>query len=122
MDKALEDIAKKHLGIATLETRGLDRLDFHDVSVWGVKSALKEAYQKGNDDLIESCDITLQLSFPLLLELFAAVTVVKLLIIDESNSLTMNDKRSKNLDELYSYVSSFFEDEDYRKYIESTKE
>ena len=40
-------IAHKHLGIETLETRNSDRLDFHDVSVWGVRSALEAAFKAG---------------------------------------------------------------------------
>ena len=47
IDTILTLIAQKHLGIETLETRRSDRLDFHDVSVWGVKSALVAAYQAG---------------------------------------------------------------------------
>jgi hypothetical protein len=43
----LERIALDHLFIETLETRHSDRLDFHDVSVWGVKSALMAAYEAG---------------------------------------------------------------------------
>lgn len=43
----LTDIAAKHLGIETLEERHSDSLDFHDVSVWGIESALLEAYQAG---------------------------------------------------------------------------
>ena len=50
-DKALENllqqIALDHLFIETLETRNSDRLDFHEVSVWGVKSALMSAYEAG---------------------------------------------------------------------------
>ena len=50
-DKALEtlfqQIALDHLFIETLETRNSDRLDFHEVSVWGVKEALIAAYQAG---------------------------------------------------------------------------
>ena len=50
-DKALEtliqQIALDHLFIETLETRNSDRLDFHEVSVWAVKSALMAAYQAG---------------------------------------------------------------------------
>ena len=50
-DKALENllqqIALDHLFIDNLETRNSDRLDFHDVSVWGVKSALIAAYEAG---------------------------------------------------------------------------
>ena len=47
LDKLLAQIAREHLFIETLETRNHDRLDFHDVSVWGVKSALMAAYQAG---------------------------------------------------------------------------
>ena len=40
-------IAQQHLGIETLEKRNRDSLDFHDVSVWGVKAALEAAYAAG---------------------------------------------------------------------------
>jgi hypothetical protein len=50
-DKALEtllqQIALDHLFIETLETRNSDRMDFHEVSVWAVKSALMAAYEAG---------------------------------------------------------------------------
>lgn len=50
-DKALENllqqIALDHLFIDNLETRNSDRLDFHEVSVWGVKSSLIAAYDAG---------------------------------------------------------------------------
>ena len=42
-----ESIALDHLFIETLVTRHSDRLDFHDVSVWGVKSALQAAFDAG---------------------------------------------------------------------------
>lgn len=45
--KQLEEIAKEQLFIETLETRMSDSLDFHDVSVWGVKEALKLAFELG---------------------------------------------------------------------------
>ena len=45
--KKLEEIAKDQLFIETLETRMSDGLDFHDVSVWGVKEALKLAFELG---------------------------------------------------------------------------
>lgn len=41
------DIARRHLQIDTLETRKSDSLDFHDCSVWGIKSALQEAFEAG---------------------------------------------------------------------------
>jgi hypothetical protein len=47
LNKLLEQIALKHLFIETLETQHSDRLDFHDVSVWAVKSALEAAYAAG---------------------------------------------------------------------------
>ena len=47
LDQQLQQIALDHLFIETLETRHSDRMDFHEVSVWGVKSALMAAYQAG---------------------------------------------------------------------------
>ena len=47
LDNLLARIALDHLFIETLATRNSDSLDFHDVSVWGVKSALMAAYQAG---------------------------------------------------------------------------
>ena len=35
LNQLLEQIAQQHLFIDTLETQSSDRLDFHDVSVWG---------------------------------------------------------------------------------------
>lgn len=47
LEKQLEKIAEEQLFIDTLETRMSDRLDFHDVSVWGVKEALRLAFELG---------------------------------------------------------------------------
>jgi hypothetical protein len=47
LNKLLKQIAKEHLFIETLEAQHSDRLDFHDVSVWAVKSALEAAYAAG---------------------------------------------------------------------------
>ena len=47
LNKLLAQIAKEHFFIETLETQHSDRLDFHDVSVWAVKSALEAAYAAG---------------------------------------------------------------------------
>lgn len=33
--------------LTTLETRNRDELDFHEVSVWGIKAALLSAYELG---------------------------------------------------------------------------
>lgn len=45
--QTLEQIAKKTLGLETLETRNSDRLDFHDLNVASIKAALLAAYQAG---------------------------------------------------------------------------
>ena len=47
LDQQLQQIALDHLFIETLETRHSDRMDFHEASVWGVKSALMAAYEAG---------------------------------------------------------------------------
>lgn len=44
---ALEAIAADHFGVETLETRKSDRLDFHDVAVWSIQSALEAAFEAG---------------------------------------------------------------------------
>ena len=49
LNQLLEQIAKQPLFIDTLETQSSARLDFHDVSVWGVKAALQAAYEAGLD-------------------------------------------------------------------------
>lgn len=45
--KILEKIAQEVLYVETLETRRSDSLDFYDVSVWGLKEALRLAYEEG---------------------------------------------------------------------------
>ncbi len=46
-DQTLTEIATKILGLETLDTRNGDRLDFHELSVWGIKAALEAAYAAG---------------------------------------------------------------------------
>lgn len=47
-EELLLKIAKKHFfEFETFETRKNDSLDFHEVSVWGLKAALEEAYEAG---------------------------------------------------------------------------
>ena len=46
-DQLLQRIAAEHLFIETLETRNSDRLDFYDVSVWGIRQALIAAFEAG---------------------------------------------------------------------------
>ena len=43
----LAEIALEHLDIETLETRKSDELDFHEVSVWAIQAALREALMAG---------------------------------------------------------------------------
>ena len=47
IDQLFNRIANEHLYIETLETQHRDRLDFHEVAVWGVKCALAAAYAAG---------------------------------------------------------------------------
>ena len=49
-EEQLTDWAYRHLGIETLRERRSDSLDFHTVSVWGVRAALLEAYRQGFTD------------------------------------------------------------------------
>jgi hypothetical protein len=47
-DILLEKIAQKHFyGVETLETQNSDSLDFHDVAVWSIRSALEDAFKAG---------------------------------------------------------------------------
>lgn len=46
-DQLLQQIALDHLFVETLSTRNSDRLDFHEVSVWGIKTALLAAFEAG---------------------------------------------------------------------------
>jgi uncharacterized membrane protein len=46
-DEAIEAIARNILEIETLAARNRDALDFHEVSVWGLKDALLAAYELG---------------------------------------------------------------------------
>ena len=47
MDRIVEEIAREHLDLETLETRNRDCLDFHEVAVWEIKRALAAAYEAG---------------------------------------------------------------------------
>ena len=47
MRQLLTDIAKRELGIPTLEMRGSDSLDFHDIGVGSLAEALALAYKAG---------------------------------------------------------------------------
>jgi hypothetical protein len=47
LERLLNQIAAEHLHIDTLATRNRDHLDFHEVSVWGLKEALQAAFTAG---------------------------------------------------------------------------
>jgi hypothetical protein len=49
MHKILTDIALKELKIPTLEPRGRDHLDFHEVGVMSLSEALTAAYKAGQN-------------------------------------------------------------------------
>jgi hypothetical protein len=53
---AFNQIALDYLFVETLETRHSDRLDFHEVSVWGIKSALQAAFDAGRQAASNSND------------------------------------------------------------------
>ncbi len=50
LESLFAKIAQEHLDIDTLETRGRDRLDFHDLHVAGIVKALQAAYDAGFRD------------------------------------------------------------------------
>jgi hypothetical protein len=54
LDQLLTDIASDHLGISTLKPRNSDSLDFHEVAVWQIKTALETAYRAGEVALKDS--------------------------------------------------------------------
>ena len=43
----VKKVAALYLGIETLEARGRDCVDFHDLSVTSIRRALEEAYEAG---------------------------------------------------------------------------
>lgn len=40
-------------GIETIKTRNSDSLDFHDVAIWSIRSAIVEAYNTGYTQAIQ---------------------------------------------------------------------
>jgi len=43
----IAEIAQRQLGLATLETRNRDSLDFHEHAVWSIEAALTDAFIAG---------------------------------------------------------------------------
>lgn len=57
--ESLAIIARKTLGVHTLETRRSDSLDFYDLAVWSISSALEAAYEAGKEDAeLEAASLT----------------------------------------------------------------
>ncbi len=52
LDQILEHIAQTKLQIETLREQKSDSLDFHEISVWGLKRALQAAYEAGRNDSV----------------------------------------------------------------------
>lgn len=48
-EKLFEKVAKEELFIETLKTQNSDSLDFHEVSVWGIKAAFERIYEAGKN-------------------------------------------------------------------------
>lgn len=46
----LTDIARRYLGVPTLETRNSDVQDFHDLAVWNIQAALAVAFDAGYNE------------------------------------------------------------------------
>ena len=53
-DALLMEIAERHFFLETLETRNSDQLDFHDVAVWAIRSALEAAFEAGRQSELAS--------------------------------------------------------------------
>jgi len=47
MNATIENIAREILDLETLETRNMDGLDFHELSVLEIRKALEAAYNAG---------------------------------------------------------------------------
>jgi hypothetical protein len=52
LNKLITQIAQQHLPIETLETRHSDGLDFHDIAIWQIESALRAAFEAGRHDAL----------------------------------------------------------------------
>ncbi len=56
----LADIARKYIGVETLEIRNRDCLDFYNVGVPGITAALDAAYHAGRESLLEAAESLLE--------------------------------------------------------------
>lgn len=84
MNHFCEKIAIEVLCLDGLETRGLDRLDFAEHSVWQIKEALAEAFRTGECLAAEAAQAEIA-------ELKAKIAVLKKQAV--SDSWTINPER-----------------------------
>ncbi|MCF8152477.1 MAG: hypothetical protein K9J80_17255 [Sulfuritalea sp.] len=54
LTQLMTQIAQQHLRLETLETRHSDGLDFHDIAVWQIESALRAAFEAGREEGLKS--------------------------------------------------------------------
>ena len=54
LNQLMTQIAQQHLRLETLETRHSDSLDFHDIAVWQIESALRAAFEVGRQDALNN--------------------------------------------------------------------
>ena len=54
LNQLMTQIAQQHLRLETLETRHSDGLDFHDIAVWQIESALRAAFEAGRQDALNN--------------------------------------------------------------------
>lgn len=52
-EQILQIAQNNFYGIETIETRNSDSLDFHDVAIWCIRSAIQEAYNTGYAQAIQ---------------------------------------------------------------------
>lgn len=48
----IQEIARRHLRIETLQQQKSDRLDFHEVAVWSIEAALQAAFEAGKQSAV----------------------------------------------------------------------
>ena len=52
LTQLMTQIAQQYLRLETLETRHSDGLDFHDIAVWQIESALRAAFEASRQDAL----------------------------------------------------------------------
>ena len=52
LTQLMTQIAQQYLRLEPLETRHSDGLDFHDIAVWQIESALRAAFEASRQDAL----------------------------------------------------------------------